>query len=142
MTELPEDIRRVFVVSHDILPEWHIRMQAAFQKHNDSSISKTINFPNSATKEDIAKAYILAWKLKCKGITIYRDGSRETQVLNLKKDMDKKEHAVAVTATNVILPRPRGQSTSGATFKIGTGCGNLYVTVNEDEVGLRAIPSA
>jgi ribonucleoside-diphosphate reductase alpha chain len=88
--EIPKEIRRIFVSAHDISPEWHLRLQAAFQKHTDNAVSKTINLPSSATIQDIEKIYIKAWKMKCKGITIYRDKSREEQVISFYSE-DKKE---------------------------------------------------
>lgn len=90
--EIPEDIKRVFVTAMDISAEDHILMQASFQKYIDNSISKTINFPQNATKEDVRKGYIMAWELGCKGCTVYRDKSREEQVLNIGKIEDKKEN--------------------------------------------------
>ena len=83
--EIPEDVRRVFVVAYDIKPDVHVKMQAAFQKHTDLAVSKTVNLPNNATVEDVESAYLMAWKTKCKGITIYRDGSRGEQVLTAGK---------------------------------------------------------
>ena len=131
--EVPEHVRNIFVTSHDIAPEWHIKMQAAFQKYTDNAVSKTINFQNKATTTDVSKAYLLAHKMKCKGITIYRDGSREGQALSVKK---KKKHEILPQATEIIAPRERPNITYGKTDKVVTGCGNLYVTVNEDDEGL------
>ena len=133
--EIPEDIRKVFVCAHDITPEWHIRIQAAFQKYTDNAVSKTINFPNSATREEVKEAYVLAYKLRCKGTTVYRDGSRDSQVLTIgtqKKEEEKPE----VPAMNTIIPRPRPTLTWGATEKMKIGCGSLFITVNRDEHGI------
>jgi ribonucleoside-diphosphate reductase alpha chain len=130
--EVPEDIKRVFVTAHDISPFWHIKMQAAFQKHVDNAVSKTVNFTNEATKEDVENVYRLAYKLGCKGVTIYRDGSRDNQVLSTKKkDIDMKP-----TESGNIKPRQRPSITQGMTEKVRVGCGNLYITVNYDENGI------
>jgi ribonucleoside-diphosphate reductase alpha chain len=133
MEEVPEDVRKLFVVAHDLEPEWHTRMQAAFQRYTDNAVSKTVNFPTDATREDVAKVYKLAYELGCKGVTIYRDRSRERQVLNLGGSAGIMGRTEAPQPRS---PRPRPVMLRGMTEKMGTGCGSLYVTVNEDEVGL------
>ncbi len=153
--ELPEDIRKIFVCAHDISPEYHIRMQAAFQKYTDNAVSKTVNFCNSAMREDVKNVYLLAYHLDCKGVTIYRDGSRYSQVLNIGKVNKEGEaqEAVAEQAEVVVaevkpveihpngfpkglMPRPRPDITTGFTEKVRIGCGNLFITVNCDEDGI------
>lgn len=132
--ELPADIRRTFVCAHDISPEFHIKMQAAFQKHTDNAVSKTVNFPHDATREDVKKVYMLAFETDCKGVTIYRDGSRDAQVLNIGSVNGQNEAAAATT--QMLAPRPRPSITTGFTEKVKIGCGNLYITVNYDENGI------
>jgi len=134
--EIPESLKRVFVTAHEISPIWHVKMQAAFQKYTDNAVSKTINFPHNATVEDIRDAYLLAYKLGCKGITVYRDGCREDQVINIgtkvetkDTEMDRMEHNAGFT------PRPRPKILFGRTIEMTTGCGKLYVTINYDEKG-------
>jgi ribonucleoside-diphosphate reductase alpha chain len=131
---IPEDVKRIFVTAHDISPEWHVRMQAAFQKYVHNATSKTINFPHEATEDDVRKSYVLAYELGCKGITIYRDKSREEQVLNVGSSK-KGEARVEAEAKKEIAPRPRPEVIIGTTTKVSTGCGNLYVTINVDEEG-------
>jgi ribonucleoside-diphosphate reductase alpha chain len=126
VNEIPEDVREIFVTAHDVNPEWHIRMQAAFQKHTDNAVSKTVNLPMDATIDDVSKVYNLAYKLGCKGVTIYRDGSKENQVLSFD---DKKKK----TASSMADVKIRPETLEGFTTKIVTGMGNLYVTVTEYE---------
>ncbi len=128
--EIPEDVRRVFVTAHDISPEYHIRMQSAFQESTDNAVSKTVNFAKTATKQDVRDAYDLAYELGLKGVTIYRDGSRQGQVLSVGEKTEEKEDDA------ILAPRERPEITKGITQKIKIGCGNLYVTVNYDNKGI------
>ena len=137
LKEVPENIRKLFVTAHDITPEDHIRMQAAFQKYTDNAVSKTVNFPHEATVDDVAKVYKLAYELGCKGVTIYRDRSRTKQVLykgmgSMGRDRLKEEEDFREGERK---PKARQDVIHGSTRKVHTGCGNLYVTVNEDEEG-------
>jgi len=129
--DIPQWVKEVFRVSHDIAPEWHVKMQGAVQKYVDNSVSKTINFPNDATVEEVAGAYMLAYELGCKGITVYRDGSKSGQVLSTgetgQKPLENADTQKALT------PRQRPQSIRGVTERVRTGHGNMYVTINFDE---------
>ena len=129
LMEVPESARKVFVTAHDISPEDHIRMQGAFQKFTDNAVSKTVNFPYEATLEDVEKVYQLAYELGCKGVTIYRDRSRAKQVLYKGTQRDEELPEIEKR------PRAREDVIHGSTRKVRTGCGNLYVTINEDEEG-------
>ena len=120
--EIPEEVRALFLTSADISPSDHIRMQTAFQKFTDTSVSKTINFRTEASRRDVAEAFQMAYRLGCKGITIYRDGSRPQQVLS------PQDSASGTTEPRAVRQRP--PSLPGVTEKIKTGQGNLYVTVN------------
>jgi len=137
MDEVPDSIKRVFKTAMEITPFWHIKMQAAFQEFTDNAVSKTINLPNSASVEDVKETYLLSYKLGCKGITVYRDGSRSEQVLTVdKKDKDQKEVNEAPTySVKVPYPKPRPEVILGTTTKVTTGCGNLYITINQDTEG-------
>ena len=135
--EVPADVQGSFVTAHDISPDWHLRMQAAFQKHTDNAVSKTVNFGHEATPDDVRYVYDLAYELGVKGVTIYRDGSKENQVLTTGKS-GKPGAATesGLLRAGEIEPRPRPAITVGRTEKVQTGCGNLYVTVNWDEQGV------
>ncbi len=149
INEVPAKWQSVFATAHDVASEWHVKMQAAFQEYTDSAVSKTINMPLEATVDDVKDAYILAYKLGCKGITVYRDGSRSEQVMNVgksqgkakeegrsqKPEKEQEERRDSMPAHQVIEPRPRPKTTTGVTNKMKTSCGDLYVTVNEDEDG-------
>ncbi len=131
---IPEDVKKIFVTAHDISPEWHVRMQAAFQKYTDNAVSKTVNFPNLATKDDVRDVYFMAYRLGCRGITVYRDRSRDKQVLNLASGAREGQEGLPEEYQH-IAPRPRPSTTLGTTQRLKTGCGNIYITINEDELG-------
>lgn len=132
LKEVPEKLRDIFVTAHEIEPIWHVKMQAAFQKYTDNAVSKTVNFQKEATIKDVEDAYMLAYELGCKGITIYRDGSRENQVLNIGKD---KEATAPCEEPAPIKPRERPDLLLGSTIEMVTGCGKMYVTINRDGNG-------
>ena len=133
----PSELEDVFRVSHDISPMWHIRMQAAWQEFCDNAVSKTVNMPQQATEDDVMSVYLMAWETGCKGITVYRDGSKADQVLSTaesrqRSDEDKdsekqRDHEAGY--------RRRPDALHGITYRINTGHGTTYITVNNDEKG-------
>lgn len=124
LKEIPEAVRNVFVTAHDVSPGWHIRMQAAFQKHTDNAVSKTVNLPHNATTSDISEIYDLAYTSGCKGVTIYRDGSKKNQVLSFSESKETEDSFMTAV-------KKRPETLNGFTTKVKTGMGNLYVTVTE-----------
>ncbi len=139
--DVPDWAKRLFVTSSDISPEMHVRMQAVFQESVDSAISKTINFPNSASDDDVRSAYLLAWELSCKGITVYRAGSRDAEVLTAGKEKDSSEENNVESTDNtnlkseMLTERQRPKVLSGVTERVRTAHGNLFVTINYNEEG-------
>ena len=123
---IPKEVAEVLVTAHEVSPEMHVRMQAAFQAHTDNAVSKTVNLPSDAKIEDVDAVFKLAYKLRCKGITVYRDQSRDNQVLSAA-------HRSNQSGTHL---NPRARKTTGQTTKYRMGCGTLFVTVNKDEKGL------
>lgn len=131
---IPATLARVLVTAHQISPEWHVRMQAAVQEHVDNAVSKTVNLPADATVADVDKVFRSAFKLRCKGITVYRDACRSGQTLSKARQAD------AITpAAKGGMPRARGCVTEGKTYKFRMGCGTLFVTVNQDKTGLAEV---
>ncbi|MBI5303101.1 MAG: ribonucleoside reductase class II [Chloroflexi bacterium] len=131
----PAKIRDTFVVASDITPEEHVRMQAAMQAFVDNSLSKTINFSETATMDDVAKAYFLAWQLGCKGITVYVAGTRDQVVLETKETALKKGKVEPTPDYVVAQKKPREHTLIGQTYKIETPLGGAYVTVNRNGNG-------
>ncbi|GEA15481.1 hypothetical protein E308F_17250 [Moorella sp. E308F] len=144
---VPDDLRRVFVTAHEIAPEWHVRMQAAFQEFTDNAVSKTVNLPAFAAREDVAKVYLTAYELGCKGVTVYREGSRGEAVLSAGAAASEPGGAGEKDGAAVswdggrtsgagrrqrVYPAPRPQRTVGFTEQEKTGCGKIYITVNRD----------
>ena len=135
--EREEDLPLFFVTAHQIKPEMRVKMQAAIQKHIDHSISSTVNLPRDATLEDVERVYLLAWKLGAKGITVYRESSREGILIT-----EEQAAAQSASATPVVeerraaTPRPRPKVTAGRTERVETPRGRIYVVVNEDEWGV------
>lgn len=137
LSEIPEDIRAIFGTAHEIDPQWHIRTQVAFQKYTENAVSKTINIKHEASVDDVKKAYLLAWRNGCKGITIFRDGSKASQVLNLGLKVS--------TQTKFLIEKSSGEEQfsepikfrpfklKGMTYKLVTPVGSAFVTINENE---------
>ena len=135
--DVPGWVKEVFRVSHDIDPRWHVKMQGAFQKYTDNAVSKTINFPHDATVADVAEAYQSAYAVGCKGITVYRDGSKAEQVLSTGATDAASESGASASVVEIEVPGPRvprerPRQTRGITERVRTGHGNMYVTVNLD----------
>jgi ribonucleoside-diphosphate reductase alpha chain len=149
LAEIPDRLKEIFVVASDITPEWHLKIQAAFQKYVDNAISKTINFPNTATIEDVRSAYLMARRIGCRGITIYRDGSREKQILEVKKEdsyydkldtnnktvsSESRDDTQSIPSTRLTIKK-RPSILNGKTHRISTPLGHAFISINEDEDG-------
>jgi ribonucleoside-diphosphate reductase alpha chain len=136
--DVPQDVKKIFRTAPDISPEYHVKMQAAFQESVDAGISKTINFPNEASEEDVTTTYMLAWELKCKGITVYRAGSREKEVLTTGTSGEESKNETQeqeITEEKFVSAIERPSELFGVTRRVYTGRGNLYVTVNRTQEG-------
>ena len=136
--DVPLWVKEIFRTSYDISPGWHVKMQGAVQRHTDNSVSKTINFPRDASVGDVAEAYMLAYELGCKGITVYRDGSKAGQVLSTGESVKEASPLGDVLVETAdpggyLTPRDRPRTTHGITERVRTGHGNMYVTINFDD---------
>ncbi|TLM99706.1 TSCPD domain-containing protein, partial [bacterium] len=136
LDNVPEEAKKTFVTAHDITPEEHIKMQAAFQGHTNNAVSKTVNFPETATRDEVAEVFWLAYSMGCKGVTIYRDKSREGQVLNVGEEKKGECSPIAPAGEFRLQKRDRPHVLIGKTYQMRTGCGPLYITINEDTTGL------
>lgn len=134
--EVPIKYQQVFETAHDISPKNHIDIQAAFQRHTNNAVSKTINFPHSATEDEVHEAYMRSYKQGCKGVTIYRDGCRDNQVLSTGKT-ENQSVAEGKAPDHKRIKRDRPRKLTGSTYQMETGCGPMYVTINEDDEGLQ-----
>jgi ribonucleoside-diphosphate reductase alpha chain len=131
---VPDDVRAVFKTAHEIHWSWHVRHQAAFQRHTDNGVSKTINLPKEAGESDVAEAYLLAWREGCLGITVFRDGCKGDQVLNIGlADSGLAREPGTALPDRVVKPRPH--SLSGVTYRMETPIGTAFITVNETPGG-------
>lgn len=126
----PEALAEMLVTAHEVAPEWHVRLQAAFQSNIDNAVSKTVNLPANATVDDVSRVFSMGYELGCKGMTVYRDGSRQRQTLTTASNRNTSPEA------HGLMPRQRTRVTQGQTSKFRMGCGTLFVTVNRDESGL------
>lgn len=134
--EVPDDVRKTFGTAHEIEPEWHIKTQSAFQKYTENAVSKTINLRHDVTVEDVKKAYLEAWNSECKGITVFRDGCKDAQVLNLgTKNGEKKEEVKEVAPVIEEPLRHRPYMLRGSTYRMNTPVGTAFITINEDVQG-------
>ena len=133
--DVPQDTKNIFRTAPDVSPEYHVRMQAAFQESVDAGISKTINFPNEASEEDVTTTYMLAWELQCKGITVYRSGSRDKEVLTSGTASEGESLEETVGQEKFVTAIERPSELFGVTRRVYTGRGNLYVTVNMSDDG-------
>lgn len=136
LSEIPEKIRKIFGTSHEIDPVWHIKTQSIFQKYTENAVSKTINLRHDVTVNDVKKAYLDAWESECRGITVFRDGCKDAQVLNLgvNSQKEKQKQAQEVIVDEDPL-RPRPYVVTGSTYKMGTPIGTAFITINEDVEG-------
>ena len=134
INEVPQKIKDIFGTAHEINPEWHIKTQAIFQKYTENAVSKTINLKSDATVDDVKKVYLDAWNAECKGITVFRDGCKDTQVLNLGINSQKKEIEKEEEKSEEPL-RHRPYVVRGSTYRLSTPVGTAFITINEDEEG-------